>query len=238
MPTPRFEELLPGLPRHLRKLIGTIEDRADLPIDAARRTGPDPLPMSCDFGHDRAMILVPDGGPPRGNASVLHELLHLKRYYVDGVPKLVCCDDEREFQNEQEMRMPALFVDIDNQIEHLYLVPHELARYRGARQYWEQKFGEVLRAPGLLDDRALIACEFVHRVLGGGVLSDVAEAQIAERRLGGVLDCFQLAVDESKEAATRCLFEAFAPALLTWTCLDYFDLPHEIPLAGAGGPCQ
>lgn len=87
MPTPFFEELLPALPRHLRNLIDAIEDRAGLPIDAARPDLPHQQKMSCDFRRGRAAILVPEGGPPRGNASVFHELLHLKRYFVDGMPK-------------------------------------------------------------------------------------------------------------------------------------------------------
>lgn len=70
VPTPVFEELLPGLPRHLHTLIDAIEARAGLLIDAAPHRGK----MACDFDRRRAVIQVPDGGPPRGNASVFHEL--------------------------------------------------------------------------------------------------------------------------------------------------------------------
>jgi hypothetical protein len=89
--------------------------------------------MACDFGRRRAVIQVPDGGPPRDSASVYHELLHLKRYFVDGIPKLVYCDDAHEFESDADARLPQLFERLDNQIEHLFIVPHELARYRGAR---------------------------------------------------------------------------------------------------------
>ncbi|WP_321906069.1 hypothetical protein, partial [Paraburkholderia tropica] len=70
MPTPVFEELLPQLPRHLRRLIDNIEVRAALLIDATlnRET------MACEFDRHRAAILVLVSGPPRGNASVFHEL--------------------------------------------------------------------------------------------------------------------------------------------------------------------
>ncbi|RQH07116.1 hypothetical protein [Paraburkholderia dinghuensis] len=52
--------------------------------------------MACDFGKKKACVELPAGGPPRHNASVYHERLHLKRDFVDGTPKLVYRDDEHE----------------------------------------------------------------------------------------------------------------------------------------------
>jgi hypothetical protein len=228
MPTPVFEEYLPGLPRPLRRLVDAIEGRAGLSIDAA----PHADKMACQFGQRLAVIRVPDGGPPRDNASVFHELLHLKRYFLDGIPKLVYCDDAHEFESDADARLPQLFLDLDNQIEHIFIVPHELTRYRGARRYWAGRFQALLADPRLTDDGVLVAWTFVHRVLGDALLSEAAQARVDERGLGEACVRFGHALDESKEAATLCLFETFAPGILRRACLEYFARRQEVPLAG------
>lgn len=227
MPTPIFDELLPGLPRHLRRLVDTIEARAGLLIDAT----PHREKMACDFGRLHAVIQVPDGGPPRDSASIYHELLHLKRYFVDGIPKLVYCDDAHEFANDADARLPQLFARLDNQIEHLFIVPHELARYRSARCYWAGRFLALLENPRLPDDGAIVAWTFVHRVLRDELLSAAAQARVDQRGLGDACVRFGQGIDDSKEAATLCLFETFAPEKLPRACLDYFARQQEIPLA-------
>ncbi|OAJ52612.1 hypothetical protein A6V37_09215 [Paraburkholderia ginsengiterrae] len=169
-------------------------------------------------------------------SSVFHELLHLKRYFVDGMPKLVYCDDEHEFEDDDDARTPQLFASLDNQIEHLFIVPIELARYSCARGYWEERIGEVLKEPRLPDDGAVMVWEFIHRVLKGGGQSGAAQVQVDQRGLGEACDRFHQAVDESKEAATLCLFETFVPAKLPRACLDYFVQQQEIPLASVKRP--
>ncbi|QYD70083.1 hypothetical protein KZJ38_07160 [Paraburkholderia edwinii] len=227
MPTAVFEQLLPGLPRPLRRLVGAIEDRAGLSIDAT----PHGERMACDFGRHRAVIQVPDGGPPRDSASVYHELLHLKRYFVDDIPKLVYCDDAHEFESDADARLPQLFERLDNQIEHLFIVPHELARYRGARRYWAGRLHALLGDPRLSDDGVLVVWTFVHRVLGDDLLADTAQARVDQRGLGEACVRFGRAVDESKEAATLFLFETFSPGTLPRACLEYFARQQEIALA-------
>ncbi|RQH09597.1 hypothetical protein [Paraburkholderia dinghuensis] len=230
MPVQYFSELplFAGLSVDLRELVGNIEHHAGRRI-AVERT--EIGKMACDFDRHVAVIQVPDAGPPRVS-SVFHELLHLKRYFVDGVPKLRRCGDEHRLDDETTQ-----FECLDSQIEHLFIVPRELARYRNARGYWEVRVGAVLNDPGLADDVALVASEFVHRVLNGGVLSDAAQAQIQRRGLVDACNRFHQAADESKEAATLCLFETFelGREKLPRVCLDYFARPQEVPLASIKG---
>jgi len=220
-----------GLPEDLRELVADIEHHAGLRV-VVEPTAKEK--MSCEFGKRRAVVQVPEAGPPRAS-SLFHELLHLKRYFVDGTPKLVYCD-EHEFEDDDDARTPQLFVSLDNQIEHLFIVPLELARYNCARGYWEERMGAVLKEPQLSDDGAVVVWEFIHRVLKGGGLSDAAQVQVDQRGLGEACDRFHHAVDESKEAATLCLFEIFAPAKLPRACLDYFGQQQEIPLASLKRP--
>ncbi|WP_432263585.1 hypothetical protein [Cupriavidus sp. TMH.W2] len=220
-------DLFTHLPHRLQKLVAKIEDHAELRIEAVIT---DQKRMACEFGKGKAIILVPESGVPR-KASVFHELLHLGRYFVDGVPKLVYCDDEHEFEDEADARTQDRFGFLDNQIEHLFIVPRELARYRSERRYWEERMGNLLAAPERSDCDVLLAWEFVRRVLKGGVLLDAAQAQVDQRGLAGACDRLHHAIDESKEAATLYLFETVAPAYLPRACLDYFHQRHEIPLA-------
>jgi hypothetical protein len=228
MPTQYFTELsaFAELPNDLQKMAGKIEYHADLRIEA--ELSPKQT-MACDFRKGKAVIRVPDAGPLR-KASVFHELLHLKRYFVDGVPKLVYCDDEHEFEDESDAQTPQQFQCLDNQIEHLFIVPRELARYKSERSYWEERMGTLL-ASTLPHCDALLAWEFIHRVLNGGVLSDKVQALVETLSLGEVCDRFHRAVDVSKEAATLCIFEEFDLAKIPRACLDYFARPQEIPLA-------
>lgn len=219
--------LFSRLPHWLQDLVAKIEGHAQLRVEALWS---DQQGMACEFGKHKAVIRVPVDGPAR-RASVFHELLHLKRYFVDGVPKLVYCDDKHEFEGHDDARTPGLFARLDNQIEHLFIVPRELARYGSERRYWEARMGALLGDPKLPDDGAVVAWEFTHRVLKDGVLADAAQAQVQQRGLGDACDRFHQAVGESKEAATLCLFDTFAREKLPRACLDYFDQAHEISLA-------
>jgi hypothetical protein len=227
MPTQYFSELsvFTELPNHLQDMVAKIEGRAGLRIEAewsCKKT------MACEFRKGKAVIRVPAAGPLR-KASVFHELLHLKRYFVDGVPKLVYCDDDHEFEDENDAQTPEQFQCLDNQIEHLFIVPTELARYRKERSYWEERMDkslDLMRAPS----DVLLAWEFIHRVLNGGALTDKVQALVEPFGLVEIRDRFHQAVDESKEAATRCIFEEFAPEKIPRACLDYFARPGSLPL--------
>ncbi|MGZ2749725.1 hypothetical protein [Burkholderia stagnalis] len=127
--------------------------------------------------------------------------------------------------------MQAQFATLDNQIEHLYIVPRGLARYPSARTYWERRMADRFAASARSACDVVLACEFVRRVLAGGALLDEVQAQVEAQNLGGTCDHFRQAVDESKVAETRLLFAAFADGdLSTWACLNHFDQPHDIPL--------
>ncbi len=106
--------------------------------------------------------------------------------------------------------MPTQFACLDNQIEHLYIVPRELARYPRARAYWEWRIEDSFAAPGRSACDVVLAYELVHKIRGGGVLAGEVRAQVEAQTLGDTCKRFRNALDESKIAATRLLFSAFA----------------------------
>lgn len=146
------------------------------------------------------------------------------------MPRLIYCDDDHEFEDEWDARTPEIFQDLDNQIEHLFIVPHELARYGARRSYWEKRMGRLLEQ-NLTHCNVLLAWEFIHRVRNCGALSNKVQALVETLNLGEACDRFHLAVDASKEAATRVFFDEFDPAKIPRACLDYFARAQEVRLA-------
>ncbi len=66
------------------------------------------------------------------DGAVFHELLHISRFHLDGVPHLTLAEDEA--------RNPSLersLTTIDNDIEHLVIVPIELRAHPERLDHWE-----------------------------------------------------------------------------------------------------
>ncbi len=153
----------------------------------------------------------PDGG-------VVHEVLHVRRTRVEGVPLLVGADD-CSLELEQ-----GLF-DLDNALEHLAIVPEELTRRPERLAHWEavmrRTWSEDLpRMAGHPAQRiwALVHWAFVREVLATSEVVNVARAFLAGAGLQAEADTFAdelLAVLADKPTAVRL-------------CLERFGLPREM----------
>lgn len=89
--------------------------------------GPHPNVEALYCDHERAYVSVPDPTDVNPNA-VLHELLHLERYWVEGVPQL-------EPVHDIGQNVEALSA-IDNNLEHLIIVPRERDYGYDPSPYW------------------------------------------------------------------------------------------------------
>lgn len=74
------------------------------------------------------------------NGAVRHEVLHIHRFYVEGVPKLVLRNQTRGNRGLAEN-----FTDIDNALEHLVIIPQELQLHPERREHWEAMAMEICR---------------------------------------------------------------------------------------------
>jgi hypothetical protein len=94
--------------------------------------------LAIEIEHRRVELLAPTNGyfP---NGGVRHELLHVQRFHIAGVPKLVLSDEE----NWDEPFADAL-VGLDNAIEHIVIVPLELQLHPERRDHWEIILNRVL----------------------------------------------------------------------------------------------
>lgn len=120
------EYVLSALPENVRALHHKIESFSGLPVDFRPVTMLSEIGITvglsdgsnCDAA--RAYVTVDDRNGINPNA-VTHELLHIHRYWVDGVPALNAADESD--QNIEFMTW------LDNALEHLVIVP------------WEREFG-------------------------------------------------------------------------------------------------
>lgn len=194
---PAYRALLPAW---LAAMVDEAEAAMALPIEvtvdpAQAKGSPDePDPLACQMSASFARVLVPtEGYFPAG--SVLHELLHLRRFLVEGIPRLVVADALPD-----ELWSPRLvdsLVAHDNALEHLVMVPREVEVLPERRAYWEAKMVRIWSdlaagkgSPADQREAALANWFFLRHVLPGSPSTATAET---------VLDNFGLM--EAAEAA-------------------------------------
>lgn len=157
----------------------------EVTVDPAQAKGrPDePDPLACQMSASFARILVPaEGYFPAG--SVLHELLHLRRILVEGVPRLVVADTLSD--ELWSLRLVDRLVAQDNALEHLVIVPREVEVLPERRAYWEAKMVRIwsdlaagLGSPADQREVALANWFFLRQVLPGSPSTAKAEAVLS-----------------------------------------------------------
>jgi hypothetical protein len=157
----------------------------------------------------RNFIFVPTNGYfPDG--AVRHELLHIKRFHVDGVPKLTAAARGRGGI------LPDAMGRLDNAIEHIALVPRELRLHPERREHWEAVLegvcSELSDVPR--EELNLALCmhwTFLRHVLPGSKPAETARRFAVEHRLLDMADRFadHFLAAASKEAAVQLLFATF-----------------------------
>lgn len=221
------DHYLRQLPDDLQALVQGMEQQSGIAIQVEvnpARGGT----MACDVDEHGATILVAreEFFQP---ASVMHELLHVRRFLVDGVPQIVANDDDQDLPPE----LYAALTNLDNSLEHLIIVPEEIARIPARRQYWAGVMTRKLQAirvnPLNPDDRrrhALVNWLFIHHVLMERPQILAADSLLDELELRHEADAFRdaiipaLAVKE--ETVRRCLAQLNIP--FATAGLKYIDI--------------
>lgn len=180
--------------------------------DRARSLPDRPDTLACQVNMTGAELLIPapDYFP---DGSVLHELLHVRRFLVEGVPRLTVCETYEPWS-------PGIRTSLtlqDNSIEHLLIVPEELRRRPERREHWERVMKRVwkeLAADGLSEvDRrqaALANWVFIQHVLPNSAILPCARAVLERFDLSDVAHHFceaLMPVLSDKEGAVRVWFE-------------------------------
>lgn len=122
----------------------------------------------------RVEIFAPTNGYfPDG--AVRHEVLHVKRFHLDGVPKLVLSDEV-----DWDKPFSDALGQIDNAIEHIDIVPIELGLHPERRTHWEAVMTNVCANLHTVPDveRRLAVC--LHWTFLTHVLPDSPNFQLLE----------------------------------------------------------
>jgi hypothetical protein len=238
-------QYLDRLSPDIRTLVNEVEQSSgieiEVKVDPSRARGvPDqPDPLACEVNQYGAQVLLPKADYfPDG--SVLHELLHIQRFLSHGIPRIVAHDDFDGWTPD----LDAELISLDNNLEHLIIVPEELRRRPPRRAHWERILGRVFdELPSLRlseGDRlrqALINWAFICHVLPESRVIERARAVIQGF---GLQDRAQRYVDvivqslDSKEKVVAVAFQHLQLRLES-ASLEYLDSrtgrSHEIPLA-------
>lgn len=223
------QEYTDRLPQEIRTIAQTIERRIDSGIDVrvdSSRTNV----LACEINERGATILIPhhDYFPA---ASVLHELLHIHRVCVDGVPRVVVCDAYQYWTPALESGLTAL----DNNLEHFRIVPVEI-RYRPERRdYWRSRFRRKLGKPDQSDLKShvqafdiIVYWSFLHSVLKDDDLIEQADEVISSLNVRGPAQELRIEMvphlDCKEKLVKICTKHADIPDEAV--CLKYIDCKH------------
>lgn len=172
-------EFLSQLSAHVRDLVEEVERASGVPIVVT--VSPDATVSSFPC-RDRGEIFTPTPEALE-DGSVVHEVLHLRRFLVDGVPRLVVPDDYEGERLDPQDGVTAH----DNVFEHCVIVPEEIQRCPGRQEYWDQlmlRRWRELESPQMSEaarrEASVVMWAFVRHVLPGSEILPVA-AEILKR---------------------------------------------------------
>jgi hypothetical protein len=226
-------EYLNNLSENLATLVQHTEERAGIEItvvlDPKRSfdNPNEPEPMACEIDEYGARLLIGNSAyfP---EASVFHELQHICRILLERVPRIVVCEGFEYWSP----KLDAAMTQLDNNLEHLIIVPREIEIYPIRRAHWENSIQRMLnRLAGNelhSDDRvrfAMLAWVLVHHITPKQALQDSAGLVLRtlriEDRAEQYLEAVSLAV-ASKEQLVRITFDYFALPTNAG-CLEYLN---------------
>lgn len=238
------QQYLTRLPEWLQSMVGETEARVGFAVDVAvdpqraRHRPGEPDALACELNHACARILTPrDDHFPAG--SVLHELLHIRRCLVDGVPRVVDC----QACGTWSPPLAAALAHYDNALEHLVIVPLELSQVPERRGYWEAKLRNVWPALALIRHHerekrlmALANWVFLQQVLPDAHCVGMARSVLAMLKIEEEAERMHAAIAAtlaSKEDAAR-VWLTHMGVPLELAALEYTDIAHavtrEVPL--------
>lgn len=225
------DEHLNRLGSDIQAFVKDIEHRSRIEIEVetddsrvGRNTG-EPDPLACLVNESEARLLVPST-IELSDGPVLHELLHIHRFLVEGAPQISVCEGHWNPDLER------VFAQLDNNLEHLVIVPIEIQRIPERRTCWVTKLRRVLsqvqHGQLLKADQRFLAIYgrlFVDHVLKDNALIEWSASILETLGLSSEAETFRqgmLSVLPSKEGAVRVVVDLFNldPSVI---CLDYLN---------------
>lgn len=216
------------LPAELRERIESLERYSNSNVEVEVRN--DRTGMGCDIDYNGAKILVP-AGDYFPTAAVFHELRHIERIYLERVPRLVYCDHCEEHDPAIVLGLQSAFRRLDNNLEHLVIVPQELERWPERTEHWETRVSMRLAESAERSTEAQksavvelwpFACHVLPRTAVTANLGEQAKA-LGVFGKGEALYADVIPHLESKKATTAAWMKHF-PGYQNCLCLEYIDI--------------
>ena len=222
------------LSQSVRTFVEEVETSSGLAIDVVANpklntdgpVGQGKLKVCIEANHVRLQAptngYFPDGG-------VRHEVLHVNRLHVEGVPRLALA----EFVN-WDPKFERFLVQVDNALEHLVIVPLELQHHPERRAHWDAVMGKVWTiaiAETLTSelDRRIGAClhwTFLRHVLPESITVDAAITLLKLHNLRAEADCFYDKVVPKlgdKLSVVKFFFDWFSEVPRDRAAIEYLD---------------
>lgn len=160
------------------------------------------------------------------DGAVRHEILHVQRFHIEGVPKLALADEE-----EWDRSFSEAIGALDNAIEHVVIVPVELQFHPERREHWEAVMRNICsQLPDVPEsERRLAVC--LHWTFLLHVLPDSPQVEIARNfaekhelleMANHFADQFLVHLD-SKEEMVRTLFQTFPEIPKSRVAFEYIN---------------
>lgn len=204
------------LPARARALVDELESFASLAIDFCDYSGTSELHIdrnivSTSVGHSSARIFLPDPSRPNPNA-VVHELLHIKRYWVEKVPQMEAVNPANT----------TLTDDLDNCLEHLVIIPQQSRIGFDDTPYWNSVTSEYWSDFPWESDPHSFRAQALTGWLTATACDDDALIAGVKKRLAGV-DLLDDA--EILHSKLMCLHDS--KPLMVATSLDALNIPRS-----------
>jgi len=170
-------------------------------------------------------LFVPTNGYfPDG--AVRHEVLHMQRFLIERVPKLVLAENAR-----WDKGISNQLVNLDNAIEHLLIVPVELQLHPERRQHWEAMMQDICSALQNIPEANRRLAVFLHWTFLRHVLPNSSSVEIMsnfarDNALLEMADNFAdqfIAAVASKDELVRLLFHNFPELPKNRAALEYIN---------------
>ncbi|MES2181944.1 MAG: hypothetical protein V4493_07575 [Pseudomonadota bacterium] len=181
--------------------------------------------LAIDIDAQSIQLFAPTNGYfPAG--AVRHEVLHVQRFHVEGVPKLVLADNE-----EWDKGFSDGLGNLDNAVEHVVIVPVELQFHPERRTHWEAVIHEVcLGLPNVPEgERRIAVClhwTFLRHVLPSSPSVDIVRNFANDHALLEMAEHFAdqfVAAMASKEEIVSLLYRTFPEIPLNRAALEYIN---------------
>ncbi len=210
--------LVPETISLLEEIENSLGEEVQVIIDQNRQDT-----LACDIDGFTATILTPNENHfPDG--SVFHELLHLKRFCVEEIPRMVICEN-----HDCGPRFAKGIVDLDNNLEHFVIVPKDIEHNSKRKTYWEIKLLDKIRGPRFQGLDALIYWAFSKHIFPESSVFKKADCAIIALKLRENAEKIHqdiLKNLESKESLVKALLiESDAPR--SAICLEYSNFKAQ-----------